>query len=381
MGGSYFSSAQLARYLSEESDYSVVCAVLKGAENKAVFDRDRLCTLEHRIHIRNLRNVSRFSVFLYRLYPDLLRVLRAVIFIRRVKPGIVHLHDDHSFMIWAKAADMCGVPVIWHVRQEKRKPADAIRVSLCSKIICISQGCAWRFSEDKGAQAKLDVIYNGIDLDEFRPPAPEMKARIRKELGIFDDAIVLGFVGNLVERKRPEWACHALGKLHELGISAHLFFVGEDRERPMYSEVFSDRDDWARLSRYCHFLGLRNDVSELISAFDITLVPSERHGEPFSRVVAESCAMGVPVVACRGVGALELLENGRNCIFCDNDDLDDFVDAVVELAQNSSVREEIGKTAAETAQKVFSYRRMGLETMAVYNEILSLNRNESDQES
>src|SRR5690606_16591846 len=125
-------------------------------------------------------------------------------FLTKLKPDFVHVHDDYSGLIWGKVAKANGLRVVWHVRLEHRKRTDDEMLRYADEIIYISQGCRWRFEKHSPLRQQVSVIYNGIDLDEFTKVSEASRRRMRDQLGLPAGAIILGFVGTLVPRKRPD---------------------------------------------------------------------------------------------------------------------------------------------------------------------------------
>lgn len=361
VGGSYISSAQLARYLHEETEFEPVIALPRKAKNRYIFEKYGFPIEEHGLRVSSLPVHQRFLGGKLKIFSRWLNTLQAWAFLRK-RPDFVHVHDDNSFCVWGRAARWRGIPVIWHVRQEHSKHMDKVACSWADHIICISECCKSRFSNRQEIIERVSVIYNGIDLDEFSPIDRAEIAKIREKFGVPEDALVCGYVGNLVDRKRPDWACEAVRALNGSGLPAQLLFVGEDRGDPPYRKQFQKDEALGQ----CRFLGVRRDVNRIIGACDVLLVPSRPHGEPFSRVVAEACAMGVPVVATSGVGALELLHPPDDCIEVRDDKSDAFTEETIKLCREPNRMAQIGRLAKLTANEVFSYRRMGREVADFY---------------
>lgn len=376
VGGSYISSAQLARYLHDETEFEPIIALPRNAKNRYLFDQYGLSIVEHDLCVSSQPVHAQFLGGRAKLFTRWLNTVRAWRMLGRLRPDFVHVHDDNSFNIWGRAAKWRGIPIIWHVRQEHAKPADAVVSKWADHIICISEGCRSRFNQLPHIQNRAEVVYNGIDLDEFKPLSDSKIAEVRSSLGLPVRSLVCGFVGNLVERKRPEWAYDAVSTLNTSGVPANLIFIGEDRGEPLYCEQFQELQGKEIMQDRVQFLGIRKDVNHLMGALDVLLVPSRPHGEPFSRVVAEACAMGIPVVASSGVGALELLNPGMDCIKVEESGSAGYVAAVVALCGQPERMAEIGLAAHEVAKRVFSYCRMGQETASLYRQKFVKNQEE-----
>ena len=125
---------------------------------------------------------------------------------------------------------------------------------------------------------RAEVIYNGIDTDRFQPDAA-MRAAVRNELGIADDAILLAHVARVDPMKDHESFLAAMARLP--GLRAVLVGAG--------TENLPAAPNTLRLGR-------RADVARLLAASDI-VVSSSAFGEGFSNALAEGMACGLPAVA------------------------------------------------------------------------------------
>ena len=125
---------------------------------------------------------------------------------------------------------------------------------------------------------RMEVVANGIDVDEFRPDAAARRA-VRIELGIPENATVLAHVARVDPMKDHAAFLAAMEQLPDL--SALLVGVGTEN-LPAARNVLR--------------LGRRHDVARLFAAADF-VVSSSRFGEGFSNVLGEGMACGLPAIA------------------------------------------------------------------------------------
>ncbi|HZK80646.1 MAG TPA: glycosyltransferase family 4 protein, partial [Humisphaera sp.] len=151
----------------------------------------------------------------------------------------------------------------------------------------------------------------------------------RKTLGVGEDALVIGFVGRLVEQKAPEILIRAVAATLKAAPHVRLAVVGagplENAMRELAGTLgIGDKIIW---------LGER-DAREVMSAFDLFALSSRKEGLPY--VVLEAMAAGLPVVATSSAGVESLIDPGVNGAVVRPDDAKAFGDALIELATNPS---------------------------------------------
>ncbi len=156
------------------------------------------------------------------------------------------------------------------------------------------------------AADRVRIVYNAVDIRRFGQPHDG--AAKRRELGIPDDAWVIGLVANLRPQKNHEALLRAFARLRPDAPDARLVLVGDWERRPLLEAL---ADDLAIRDRV-HFLGCRLDVPELYATFDAYCLPSHYEGMPLS--VFEAMAAGKPVVATRVVGIREVIAAGETGI-------------------------------------------------------------------
>lgn len=168
-------------------------------------------------------------------------------------------------------------------------------------------------------------------------------ARKRKEIGIPLDATLLISVGELNENKNNQVIIEALGKIKDKSIHYILCGIG-DKEKELRQRVH-DLD----LSTNVHFLGYRSDTKELLNASDIFIMSSFREG--LSRSIMEAMASGLPCIASRIRGNVDLLENGKGgYLVCPNDEYG-FSKKIYFLANSPEMRVKMEKVNQERIKK------------------------------
>ncbi len=149
------------------------------------------------------------------------------------------------------------------------------------------------------APDRVTTIYNGVDLEKFRPAMDDgAKARIRQRFGIPPAAFVVLFVGNGFARKGLGFLIDAFEKLRG---APYLLVVGSDRA----SASFARRARRLGLGERVIFAGSQPAVEEFFNAADALALPSLF--EPFGNVAMEAMACGLPALVSSQCGVAELM--------------------------------------------------------------------------
>ncbi len=200
------------------------------------------------------------------------------------------------------------------------------------------------------AEAKLHVIYNGVDLAVFNPALRgEWRARKRAELGIADSAMVFLFVGSGFARKGLPQLLRAMTGVR----GAHLVVVGEDRERARMQATVGDM----KLVERVHFAGAQKDVKPWYGMADCFVLPTLY--DPFPNAALEAMACGLPLITSLQCGAAEFVESGVEGYIC-RDALD-----VVELARCLNLAAAPGQSSKMGAAARRRVEPYGLDAMAL----------------
>jgi UDP-glucose:(heptosyl)LPS alpha-1,3-glucosyltransferase len=190
------------------------------------------------------------------------------------------------------------------------------------------------------APDRVVTIYNGVDLEHFRPITDrEVRTAIRRRVGIVDSTPMVVFAGNGFARKGLEFLIQAWPRL---ACDAALVVVGEDRAILRFRRL-SHR---LGVSRRVHFVGRRRDVAEIFGAGDVFALPSLF--EPFGNVVMEAMATGMPALTSAYSGVSELMpEAMRRFVVADPTNPDEIAEKLGKLVDQRVGLREISRVTAE----------------------------------
>lgn len=237
--------------------------------------------------------------------PNPLAVLKLVRWLQCDKPDVIQTWMYHADLLGGLAARLAGgIPVSWGIRHsdlsvEGNRRLTLLTVKACApisrwlptKIVCCSEASREVHAAVGYAAEKMIVIPNGIDPELFRPN-PNARATIRRNLGIPDDASVIGMVGRFDPQKDHFNFIQAAQRLYRFLPGARFLLCGEEVTWKN-AELVKWIED-AGIRERCFLLGKRDDIPDLTAAFDIATLSSM--GEGFPNVVIEAMACGVPCV-------------------------------------------------------------------------------------
>ncbi|MBI3288930.1 MAG: glycosyltransferase family 4 protein, partial [Elusimicrobia bacterium] len=164
---------------------------------------------------------------------------------------------------------------------------------------------------------RVQVIHNGVDLEEFSPRDGDLGAR-RRRAGL-PEGVPLGlFVGDIkTSRKNLDLVLDALPRVPRL----HVAVAGATEGSP-YPDLAESRG----LSGRVHFLGFRDDVPEIMRLSDLFIFPSRY--EACALALIEAMASGLPVVAVSGVGGAVSVDAGSGVLLSSPDDAEELARAL-----------------------------------------------------
>lgn len=152
-------------------------------------------------------------------------------------------------------------------------------------------------------EEKLWDIPNGVDLAQFSPADPAMRAALRRSLGLPDGPLAL-FAGRLVQEKGLDVLLNAWPLVLRRLPEAHLLVLGEGDQRA----ALEAQAHQLGLAGRVGFAGSRDDVAPYLRAADAFVLPSYAEGLPVSLIEAMAC--GLPCVATAIGGTIRVLEDG-----------------------------------------------------------------------
>lgn len=196
---------------------------------------------------------------------------------------------------------------------------------------------------------KQSVVYNGINFNKFYNPTNlDHPNGIRKELKINPSTCLLGMVGNFNNVRDQFTVCQFLKALNEKDIDFQFLFIGKRIDE--YAEKYDSCVRYCKengLERNVSFLGVRNDVPQILNQLD-AFIYSTAH-DTFGIAVVEAIAVGIPVFVNDWAVMQEITEDGKLATLYKTKDFNDLLGKFMVFLQN---KEKYQEQAIENARKV-----------------------------
>lgn len=218
---------------------------------------------------------------------------------------------------------------------------------------------ALKFKLRKGGKV-YKVHGVGINLDDFSDIQVDYKTK-RAELGLKDTDIVCISAGDLVARKNYGIAIETLAKIKNSNVHYLICGVGpkkEELEKLANEKGISDR---------VHFLGFRSDVKELMKVSDIFLFTTLQEGMPRSMMEAMAC--GLPCIASKIRGNVDLLDEGKGGYLREASNSEEMAHCLRCLVEDSNLRKKMSEHNLKTIKR-FDVKVVKKEIEQIYKEVL-----------
>lgn len=238
---------------------------------------------------------------------------------RRHRIQVAHLQGFGSLTFGRIAAWTLGIPVVAHIHADHRaetggypwfvQVADHLLAPLTRRCLAVSQSTARFATSAQGFRASdVEVWHNPVDLDRYRPPSPEERRSVRRELGLANDDLVVVTVARLDRVKGVDILARDWPAIARRVPSARLLLVGQGALREDLLSVLESEGVLPTVT----MTGYREDVAHVLHAADVLALPSRSEGMPLAAL--EALASGLPIVAHAVGGIPELVVDGQNGI-------------------------------------------------------------------
>lgn len=357
-GGSERQAVQLTRLLREDETHNIFLAAL-NSEGVLKPEAEQIGLAE----IPEFRLNSFYDLNFFKQLKNCVR------FIKANKIEIVHTHDFYTNVFGIGAAQLAKVPVkiaskreTSGMRSRAQKIIEKRIFNSADAIVANSEAVKNYLIDGKIAAEKIEVVYNGLDLDRIKPQQTNRR-EICQELGlpIDENVKIITLVANLRHAvKNQPMFLRAAKTVAEKFPNAHFVLAGEGELK----EELERRARELGVAGKTHFIGRCAKIPELLTVSYAGV--STSFAEGFSNSILEYMALRLPVVATKVGGAAEAIdENETGFLVASNDDAA-MSERLSELLENPDRAKIMGERGRKKVEEKFSGAAQLRQTLELY---------------
>ncbi len=382
LGGPTYNAAYLSRYLSKDFETLLIGGTHYESEESSEFIVRNL-GIEPVIIPEMSRSINPFKdIVAYRKIKNI---------IRDFKPDIVHTHAAKAGAIGRFAASELKVPGIVHtfhghvfhsyfnpVKTAIFKNIERNLSKKSSAIVAISE----RQKHELGTihkicpPEKIHVIPLGFDLSKFQENMDEKRKDFRKHYLLDEDEIAIVIIGRLVPIKNHALFVNGLKQvLDKTSKKVRAFIIGDGEERQNIEALatnlrisisdFNTDNKKANLT----FTSWIKNIDWVCAGSDIVALTSFNEGTPVSLIEAQ--AANKAIISTNVGGTENIVIAGETALLCENNNLEQFSEKLLELIENDDLRKKLSVKGWENVKEKFHYSALCSKMEKLYLSILN----------
>ncbi len=314
-----------------------------------------LCHPEHRVIEIKMKGDLDLA-----LAPRLVKILRAE------GCHLLHVHSRRGADIYgALAARMAGLPALLSRRVDNSEPPWLARLKYqhgYSRVVAISAGIEQVLRAEGVSAARLSVIRDAVDTQQFTPLAD--KPWFKREFGIGEGDLTVGLVAQLITRKGHSQVLEVLPALCQQFPQLKVLLFGQG---PLRRQLVQQVEQ-LKLAGAVRFCGFRTDLQRVLPCLDVLVHPALQEGLGVALLQASAC--GVPVLASRAGGIPEAVADGQSGLLYNVGDGAALQVLLSRLLSDAGLRRRLGAQGRLRMEQHFSLKLMARDYFHLYRQLL-----------
>jgi len=346
VGGVETGTVDFARYLVEHGHEAIV--VSKGG--------DLVTDLENAGGKHYQLNVKEKNIFTM-LWA--MRKLEQIL--TKEKVDIVHARSRVPAWIAYFVCRKMRIPFITTCHGYYSKQPFSAVMGWSKFVVVPSQVIGHHMIQDFGVLPEsIRCIPRSVDLRKFNVVRDDNQSKARPTIAI---------IGRITPLKGHEYFLRAMTAVVRAMPYVKIWVIGDaPAEKESYMEGLLALTKHLGLSDHVEFLGNRKDIPQLLAQVD-TLVLSTVTQESFGRVILEAQAAGVPVVATRVGGVVDLIDEGKTGLLVAPKEPEEMAQAVIKILQDKTLARQMVENAKAKILSHYTLDHMATQTLKVYQEL------------
>lgn len=303
--------------------------------------------------------------------------------LRGISPHLVHANSLAMGRLAGPVVKQLNLPGLAHLRdivRLNRQTVADLNENTC--LLAVSHATRdWHVAQGISDE-KCHVLYNGIDPTVFR--LRQSTGFLHRELGLPNDAVLVGNIGQIGLRKGQVPLLLAMQEIVAALPQTHLMIVGKrwssKAESVEYEHTLHVLAAQDQLQGHVHWLGVRHDVPAILNELSLLLHTARQ--EPLGRVLLEAAASQVPVIATDVGGTREIFsplepQQRPAAILINNPKLksdlnfaNEISKQVISLLKNVDFRNELAQQARQIVEVRFSVEKATQSLYSHYTKLL-----------
>jgi len=319
LGGAEVSLLDLIRHFVVSEHYEVTVVVpdsgveLEQEIQKKFSEKVHVHYFEYPSSLKRLGRFSRLPTYLLTARDFIEYTNQVMAFIEKNSIDVFYANGIKPFLVGCRlkaqrSKTQKPLKLIWHLRDwlvgKKQFGLGILAKLYADRVVSNSMATAGQLLWGDASRQRPRIILNSIDTEKYKPIEKEVA---RGRLGLPSQKLIVGMVGMLAPWKGQEVFIRAS---HYFRGQEVLFCIAGDEiystdGHGMEKKRLEELSKNLQMKSQVKFLGHVNDVESVYNACDL-IVHASVEPEPFGRCIAESMSCGIPVIATRAGGAVEL---------------------------------------------------------------------------